>query len=124
MFDSIKKAKQQRVKNPNSHYEKGKNETQEFNDLSISASTGSPKDTMHENKIIKPDGRMSMDNMIAASHLLSMNQNGREYLLMRYPAIVQRYVEQVVGANAVDENLKVLNQKIVDRLSEEAGKYE
>lgn len=74
--------------------------------------------------LIKPDGRMSMDNMIAASHLLSMSQNGRAFVLNRYPPIVRKYVERVVEADAVDENLKALNQMIVDRLSEEAGKYE
>ena len=75
-------------------------------------------------RIISLDGRMSMDNMIAASHLLSMSQNGRAFGLEKYPAIVQRYVEQVLEADAVDENLKKLNQKIVDKLSETPGKYE
>lgn len=74
--------------------------------------------------LIKPDGRMSMDNMIAASHLLSMCQNDRIFILSHYPPIVRQYVKQVVEADTVEENLIALNQKIVDRLSEEAGRYE
>lgn len=71
-------------------------------------------------KLLKPDGRMSMDNMIAASHLLSMDQNGRIMVLSRYPEIVRNYVEQVVKTHSVEENLVALNKMIVERVDKEA----
>lgn len=75
---------------------------------------------------LQPDGRMSMDNMITSSHLLSMDQNGRAFYdkLEQCPDIVRKYVERVINLDVVDESLKVLNQMIVERLSEEAGRYE
>ena len=63
---------------------------------------------------------LSLDNMLSASHALSICQNGRVLNLDSYPEAVKRYVTGVVKSGNIDGQLKELNKQIVCRIGMEA----
>lgn len=63
---------------------------------------------------------MSLDNMLSASHALSICQNGRKLDLDVYPVPVKNYVSRVVRSGKVDERLKQLNKLIVLKIRDES----
>ena len=63
--------------------------------------------------------RMSIDNMILASHALSIYKNGRKLNLNDYPEQVKRYVSRTIKAGNVDGDLKKLNKQLVCRIGDE-----
>lgn len=64
---------------------------------------------------------MSIDNMLSASHALSICQNGRKLDLKSYPTSVRNYVARVIKAGNVDGSLKQLNEQIVLKIGTEAS---
>ena len=68
----------------------------------------------------KPGANLSLDNMLSASHALSICQNGRVLNLDSYPEVVKKYVTGVVKSGNIDGQLKELNKQIVCRIGMEA----
>ena len=78
-------------------------------------------DTVLARENVKPM-RMSLDNMLDASHVLSIKLNGRKYDPGQYSSVVQKYVARVVKAGTVEQSLQELNNQIVCRIGKEASK--
>lgn len=74
----------------------------------------------HEKKACKSTPDLSLDNLLSASHALSICQNGRELDLDVYPVQVKEYVKQAIRSGRVDICLKKLNRQIVLKIRDEA----